>query len=319
MNKQKMIQTLNKLKFKTVKNSPQILMYAGVVGVVGAGIIACKSTLKLTKVLEETKNTMSSINEAVEDDTIDYTQDEARKDKTLVYLTTTLDIAKLYAPSVILGGVSIAAMIQAHNILNKRNAALAAAFTTASESFKKYRKSVVDRYGERVDYELKHGIKSEKIDVTETDENGKTKTKKQTVDIASEIYGVSDYARYYNENCVGWNKDPEYNLMFLKSQQQYANDKLIAQGYLFLNDVYDMLGIPRSKAGQIVGWTYDSDSPVGDNFVDFGIYDVYVNDYRDEITNDTIGEERIDFINGYKASILLDFNVDGNVWEKMGE
>ena len=208
-------------------------------------------------------------------------------------------------------------MIQSHNILNRRNAALAAAFTTATESFNRYRKAVVDRYGERVDYELKHGIKAEKINVTETDENGKTKNVKKTVDVIDDINIVSDYARFFDESCDGWNNDPEYNLMFLKAQQQYANDKLQAQGYLFLNEVYKMLGLKDSKEGQIVGWVYNTDNPEGDNYVDFGIYDVTVNGYRTDAANDTIAEERRDFVNGYRNSILLDFNVDGNIWEKM--
>ena len=301
MNKLTIKQTMNKLKFKTVKNAPTILMIAGAVGVVGAGVLVGKSTLKLAKVLDESKNTIDSINDAIKDVNIEYSEEDATSDLKTVKVNVVVDVIKLYTPAVILGGVSIACMVQSHNILRKRNLALAAAFTTASESFKKYRKAVVDKYGERVDYELKHGIRSEKVAVTETDENGKTKTKKETIDV---IDGYSDYARFYDDGCTGWDKDAEYNLMFLKAQQQYANDKLIAKGYLFLNEVYDMLGIPQSKEGQIVGWIYNLENPTGDNFVDFGIYDVNKENARD-------------FVNGYEQTILLDFNVDGNVWEKM--
>jgi hypothetical protein len=314
MNKEKITQRLNKIKFKAIKHSPELLMTAGVIGIVGATIMVCKATLKLNDVLEKRNDTYEKIQETINDETVEYTKEDAKKDITIVYASTALDIAKLYIPAVIVGGISIAAMIKSHDILNRRNAALAAAFATASESFSKYRKAVVDKYGDRVDYELRHGIKAEKISVT--DENGKTK--KETVDVVqNELDTISDYARYYDESCSGWTNDPEYNLMFLKAQQQYANDKLIAQGYLFLNDVYDMLGIPRSKAGQIVGWVYDPKNPMGDNYVDFGMYDVKVAGYRNEFTNDSINEERKDFINGYRPSILLDFNVDGNVWDRM--
>ncbi len=301
MNKLTIKQTYNKIKFKTVKNAPTILMIAGVAGVVGSGILVGRATLKLTKVLEESKNTIDSINDAVEDESIEYTQEDAASDLGTVKVSTAAKVVKLYAPAVILGGVSIACMVQSHNILRKRNLALAAAFTTVTQSFSKYRKAVVDKYGERTDYELKHGIRTEKVAVTETDENGKTKTKKETIDV---VDGYSDYARFYDDGCIGWTKDAEYNLMFLKSQQQYANDKLIADGFLFLNDVYKDLGIPPSKEGQIVGWIYDLENPSGDNFVDFGIYDVNKANARD-------------FVNGYEQTILLDFNVDGNVWEKM--
>jgi hypothetical protein len=314
MDKQKLTQNLNKLKFKAAKNAPQILIYTGAIGVVGAAVMACKATLKLNEVLDKSKNTIETIRTTRDDETIiDYTPEDAKKDLTIVYASTTLDIAKLYLPAVIVGGISIAAMIKSHNILNRRNAALAAAFTTASESFKKYRKAVVDRYGEDIDKELRYGIKKEKVNVT--DENGKTK--KETVNVVNGVDTPSDYARFFDESCSGYDKDPEYNLMFLKAQQQYANDKLVAQGYLFLNDVYNMLGMEPSKAGQVVGWVYDPKNPNGDNYIDFGIYDVMINGYRDDYTNDTISEERRDFVNGYRSSILLDFNVDGNIWDLM--
>ena len=114
----------------------------------------------------------------------------------------------------------------------------------------------------------------------------------------------SDYARFFDAASPCWQNDPEYNLMFLKAQQQYANDLLRAKGRLFLNDVYDMLGIEKTKAGQVVGWVYDRENPNGDNFVDFGIYDM--------------SKERVRaFVNGYETNILLDFNVDGNIWDLM--
>jgi len=314
MNKQKMIQSLNKFKFGAIKKSPQIFMIGGIIGVVTASVMACKATLKLSDIIDQSQETIGKIREIEADESVvDYTSENARKDLAIVYVSRGLNIAKLYAPAVVVGGISIAALIQSNRILNRRNAALAAAFTTVSESFARYRKNVVDKYGERIDYELRHGIKAEKISVT--DENGKTK--KETVDVVTNPNTCSDYARFFDENCDGWDKDPEYSLMFLKAQQQHANDRLVAQGYLFLNDVYKMLGIKDSKEGQIVGWVYNPDNPSGDNYVDFGIYDVMVEGYRNDYTNETISEERRDFVNGHRSSILLDFNVDGNIWDLM--
>lgn len=305
MNKVKMTQTYNKLKFKTIKNSPKILVGLGITGIVGSIILSCAATLKVSDVIEEHNEVMNKINKEVSTTTVDEIQEDYRKEKTVLYANTCLKITKLYIPSAILATISIGAILQSHKILNSRNAALAAALTTTSESFSRYRKSVVDRYGERVDHELRHGIKSEKVTTTETDENGKVKTKKENIDVVSEgIEGYSDYSRFYDDGCKGWEKDSEYNLMFLKAQQQYANDKLVAKGYLFLNEVYNMLGIPESKAGQVVGWVYDPENPVGDNYVDFGIFDVSKKNSRD-------------FVNGYEKTILLDFNVDGNIWDKM--
>lgn len=115
-----------------------------------------------------------------------------------------------------------------------------------------------------------------------------------------ESVNVSQYARIFDDSCVGWTKVPEYNMCFLKEQQNYCNYLLKKKGHLFLNEVYDMLGIPRTVAGTKVGWVYDEDYPIGDNFVDFGIFD----------TND---ERNSDFINGYRNTAILDFNVDGDI------
>lgn len=312
---------INKMKYKIKAKSPEILMAAGVIGVVTSTVLACKSTMKLSGVVENAKNTLNNINELQQQvndgKRDDYDNKTAKKDKTIVYVSTGLEIAKLYIPSAILGCLSIACMIQSNNILKKRNVALLAAFESTNKAFKKYRSAVVERFGERVDYELKNGIKAEKITITEEDENGKKTKKKETIDVMNSN-NLSQYAKYFDESNPNFSPDDDYNLMFLRSQQQYANDKLVAQGYLFLNDVYDALGIPRTSEGQVVGWLYKPEgNENGDNYVDFGLYDINVQGYADDYTNDTISEERIDFVNGYKKTVLLDFNVDGVIFDKI--
>lgn len=308
--------TLNKAAFKFKKHSPEILVVAGVVGVVGSTVMACKATTKVDDILDDTKDQLDKIHEAGErlengetlmlKDGEEYTVEQNKKDLTIVYAQTALKFAKLYAPSVIIGGLSITAILTGHNITRKRNIALAAAYTAVDKSFKEYRGRVVERFGEALDKELKYGIKSKEVDEVVTNEDGTESVVKKTVDVvdATNPMNVSEYARFFDDGCAGWTKDPEYNLMFLRDQQRYANDLLKSKGHLFLNEVYDLLGIPRTKAGQIVGWIYDEKHPNGDNFVDFGIYD----------TNKTANR---DFVNGYERTILLDFNVDGNIWDQM--
>ena len=126
-------------------------------------------------------------------------------------------------------------------------------------------------------------------------------SKKEQVDTGSER-NVSMYAKVFDSSSPMWTKDPEYNLMFLRQLQLHTTEKLMTNGYLFLNEVYDTLGLPRTKAGQVVGWIYDPKNPVGDNYVDCGIYDVARNS---------------GFINGYENSILLDFNVDGLILDHL--
>lgn len=297
----------NKIGFQLKKHSPEILVVAGVVGAVTSAVMACKATTKVNDILEDTKTKVDKVHEVLASDyntpEEKYSVEDSKKDLTIIYTQTGFEFVKLYGPSVALGVLSITAILTSNNILRKRNLALAAAYTTIDRSFKEYRGRVVERFGKDLDHELKYNIKAKEIEETVTNEDGTETTETKTADVANPTK-YSDYARFFDEACSGWTKDPELNLMFLKRQQSYANDLLQRRGYLFLNEVYDMLGIPRTKAGQVVGWVYDENCPVGDNYVDFGIYDTHREKCRD-------------FVNGYERTILLDFNPDGNILDLM--
>jgi len=305
----KLTRTAHRAKFKVQKHSPEILMIAGAVGVVASAVMACKATRKLDGILEENKKHVDDIHEALENKELiesgRYTEEDARKDLIITYRDTTIDLVKLYGPSVILGGLSLTCMFASHYILRKRNIALAAAYATIDKGFKEYRKRVIDRFGERIDYELKHNIKAEEIETTVVNEDGTETTAKSVQDV---IQGPSDqyseFARMFDVGNPNWTKNAELNLVFLRQQERFANEKLRSQGFLFLNDIYDMLGIPKTKAGQIVGWVYDPKDQNSDSYVDFGIYNVY-------------SQPAADFVNGYERSIILDFNVDGNILDRM--
>ena len=303
--KEKMIRMYNNTKNGVQKHSPEILAGVGVVGVVASTVMACKATMKLNDILEESKETRDKIREVESNPRYEeqYSHEDAKKDLTINYTQTGLKIAKLYAPAVILGSASLGCLLASNDILRKRNAALSAAYMTVDKSFKEYRQRVVDRFGEEVEKEIRYNIKAEEITSTVVAEDGSETTITETVKTMDpNLY--SDYAKFFDEASPYWQKDPEYNFMFLKSQQQYANDLLKARGRLFLNEVYEMLGIDKTKAGQIVGWVYNPENPIGDNFVDFGIFDM--------------SKERVRaFVNGYEPNILLDFNVDGNIWDLM--
>lgn len=291
---------------KIKKHSPEILLVSGIVGTVATTIIACKKTLKINDILEEKNETVKAIHEALDkkDDKI-YNQDDANKDLTIVYAQTGMKLFELYAPAIGLGVLSIGAIVSGHNILRKRNIAIAAAYAIVDRSFKNYRSNVVERFGQDVDQELRFNVKTKQI--KEKDQNGKT-VKKEVKEIEIDEWhkDFSDYARFFDASCQGHTKDPEYNLMYLKQQQAYCNEILKSRGHLFLNEVYDILDIPRTKAGQVVGWLYDKNgnNPNGDNYVDFGIYDKNYEPSRR-------------FVNGCEYNILLDFNVDGVIYDKI--
>lgn len=309
MNKQTLIRTTNKIGLILKKNSPKILMGVGIAGSVVSTVLACKATLKVKDILDEKNETVEQIHNCVEDETVDYNEEDKKKDLTILYAQTGVKLAKLYLPSIALGALSIASIVSGYKILNKRNVALAAAYTVVDKGFKNYRKNVVERFGEEVDRELRHNIKAKQIEEKYIDKDGNEKTRKKKVYEISEDKkpgeGISEYAKFFDEwNTDEHSKDPEYNLMFLRKQQDYANEVLKHQGYLFLNEVYDMLGIPRTQAGQVVGWIYDENNPTGDNYVDFGIYDLH-------------DQQKRDFVNGLERNILLDFNVDGVIYDKI--
>ena len=290
----------NRIGFKLKKHSPEILVIAGIVGAVTSAVMACKATTKANTITEEMKNQMDQIKKVAETpDVKDYTEQDMKKDIAIVYTQAAVKFIKLYAPSVLLGAASITSILAGHNMTKKRNVALAAAYATIDKSFKDYRGRVIDRFGKDLDKELRYDIKAKEFTEIVTDDKGKEKTVKKTINVANPNE-YSDYARFFDDGCAGWQKDAELNLVFLKQQQNWANELLQRKGHLFLNEVYDMLGIPRTKAGQIVGWIYDEKDPHGDNFVDFNIYDMN-------------REKARDFVNGYERTILLDFNVDGNI------
>ena len=303
--KEKIVKVYNKSEMKVRKYSPEILAGVGVVGVIASTVMACKATTKLNDILAESKEQLEQIKTVAVDPAYadKYTEDDAKKDTTITYVQTGVKVAKLYAPSVILCASSLGCLLASNNILKKRNAALSAAYMTVDKSFKEYRRRVAERFGDEVEKEIRYNIKAKEI-TTVDEEGNEVKETVKVMEGADNPTTYSDYARFFDESCPAWQNDPEYNLTFLRAQQQYANDLLKAQGRLFLNDVYKMLGIDITKAGQVVGWVYDPDCPVGDNFVDFGIYDM--------------SKERVRaFVNGYEPNILLDFNVDGNIWDLM--
>lgn len=303
-NKTEILKSVNGVTSKAVmklkKHSPEILVVAGIAGTVVSAVLACKATTKVAEILDETKGTLDTIHEGMETGAIngqEYTNEDGKKDTVVVYAQTGMKLAKLYGPAIILGTLSVTSILASNNILRKRNVALGAAYAAIDKSFKEYRGRVIERFGEQVDTELKYGIKAKKFEEIEVDpETGKEKKVKKTVMVADPNL-QSDYAVYFDSKSRNYETNPDYNRMFLKAQQAFANDKLKTRGHLFLNEVLDDLDLPRTPAGQIVGWTKDGP----DGYVNFRIVEV----------------ERETEDGRHEPALLLDFNVEGNIWEKM--
>lgn len=284
-------------KLALAKHSPEILVFTGVAGVVTSAVMACKATRKIDPVLEDHRKNAEAVHRKFEKHPDEHAE---KRELTRVYVKTGIGFAKLYGPSATLGALSVTGILTGNNILRKRNVALAAAYATIDASFKRYRGRVVERFGEQVDKELRFGAHQEKIEFVETDESGKEKKVKKTVTVVDDSM-PSDYARYFAYgDAKAAEPNVDYNEFFLGLQQELANHTLRTNGFLFLNDVYDMLGIDKSIAGQTVGWVYDKNAEDhGDNYVDFGIQKVY--------------RTKADTLDGHEEVFLLDFNVDGTI------
>lgn len=278
------------------KASPQVMFGAGIVGVVGAGVLACRATLKVSDTLDKHEELRQKAMALAEGDA-EYASESYKKDMTVIKVKTILDLTKLYAPAVGLGAISVALLTGSHVTLNRRNASLSAAYAAVDKAFDQYRDRVRAELGENADRNFRYGVETveEKI---ETDDGKKKTIKHERVADGQ----PSMYARFFDETCPNWQRNPDYNKAFLLAQQAYANNMLKARGHVLLNDVYDALGFDRTKAGAIVGWVLDGK---GDGFVDFGVFDNIANPHVK------------DFVNGREYSLLLDFNVDGVVYDKI--
>jgi hypothetical protein len=282
--------------------APELLIVGGVIGIVGSTFLACKATLKLDEIVDTTKETVDKINETKESkagmvneaDVEIYSEKDANKDLYITYVQTGTKIAKLYLPSVTLGVLSIGAILYSFKILKGRNLALMAAYKGLEGAFGNYRARVIADVGVDKDREYKYGIRKEEVT---TAENGKEKDTTTTIDVIDSLDG-SPYAIMFDENCSNWVKNPDYNRTYLSCQQQHANDILNARGHIFLNEIYDMLGTEHTDAGAITGWVKGGS---GDQFVDFNLFD-------GAFTKDA---------DGYSKGILLDFNVDGIMYNKI--
>jgi len=288
--------TTAKAVLKTRGASPRLLFAAGIVGVIATTVVACKATLKLEDVLTEAEKDKADSGLLLSRKQDNYTDAQHQATMRHITLRSGVKIVRLYAPALGLGVVSVACLTGSHNILSKRNAALTAAYATVADAFRDYRGRVAEEFGEEKEREILVGAKD--TTVTVEGKNGPKQVKSKT---QGDGKGAG-YARFYDRHNKNWQVSPEFNLMFIRHQQAYANQKLQMNGHIFLNEVYDALGLERTTAGAVVGWLRE-DQGQGDGYVDFGLTD---------------NPERMrDFAEYGDAGIFLDFNVDGTIFDKI--
>lgn len=295
-----------KAEFTIKKNSPEILLGAGIVGFVGTIVLACRATCRADEVLEFHRRKIKDINDAKEiadadpEGEMSYDVEIYRQDKAIRYLKTTGSLAKLYAPTIAVGTLSLACILTSRNIMQKRYLGVVAAYNGLSAAFEEYRKRVRDEYGEGLDKHFRYGTTYDELPVY--DENGKKTKEKEQVEKTETgmVMQTDDSCRFFDSSNPNWDKNPTFSMMWLRGQQNILNDILHTRGHVFLNEVYDALGFPHTPQGAVLGWI-DGE---GDNCIDFGLYDPNKESVRR-------------FVNGVDNVIMLEFNHDGVIWDKI--
>lgn len=296
--KETAMRTVGKTGLILKKTSPEILIGLGIIGVVGSTVLACKATLTVKETLHQDDDDIQDIHDsfdgkATKQDGSEYSELDMKRDLTIVYTKRAVRVVKLYAPSLILGAVSIGCLIGSHRIMSKRNVALMAAYQAMEKGFSRYRGYVIEEFGEEKDQGyMMRSVSEADAEVRLVRDGGQPEPIKQP--------GMSVYGRFFDESCREYQRNSQLNRFFLQRQQAWANDKLRIKGYLFLNDVYDALGMEQSSAGQIVGWLYDDENR-GDGYVEFKILDA----------------SNSQFLNNRDASCFIDFNVQGRIFDKL--
>ena len=296
----KVVHSINRGALVVKKHSPEILLGLGLTGVVVAAVMAAKATLKAPAIVKETKRKLIIAEGRLADDSGAVSTTEYNQVVAQIYAFSGLEFAKLYGPAVGIGVLSMASILSSHGIMKRREVGLIAGYNLLAEGFAAYRKRVVEELGPDVDRNYRLGIYESSTNEKVVNEDG-TVTKQKTKVMTVKDKTTSGFAKFFDEYSTQWQKSAETNLYFLRLQQNHANDMLRARGHVFLNEVYDMLGLPRTKEGSIYGWVMNGD---GTTVIDFGIYNI----------ENPAGRA---FVNGYEKAILLDFNVTGIIWDQI--
>lgn len=276
------------------KHSPEILLGTGIFGMLTSTYLGCRATLKFVGLKKDFKESLDILNEQRH-----MTKEEYIETQRLLYAKYFVELLRIYGPTIALSLVSAGMLLGGHRILHNRYTAIGTAYALMDEAYKKYRDRVKKELGEDADsyfrfkkpLDKKLALKKE----LKLDEIDNVLPGELVDDEEAGISVPSMYHKFFNKDSIQWREDSVHNETFLRAQQTFLNQLLHTRGHVFLNEVYDALGVPRTDYGAIVGWV----DGYGDSYIDFDMYNPY----------------NIDFSNGYpQEDILLDFNVDGVIY-----
>ena len=307
-----------KASLKLKAASPELMLAGGLIAGGAALVAACIATKKVVeeKTVSKAQDKLDDIQKKADGaikqldegdfsglvgyDNVDDCKKDINKNRKIeslkVYRHLALELAKKYSLSVFLTMLSVGLIMGSHGVLKKRYISSTLAYKALDEAYKDYRRRVQEAVGEDKEKHLFLGTE-ESGETTVYDENGNEKTVKDIVKTQAKKYSPYEFDWNAQTAPGNWEANSDYNLMFLKGIQNYANDLLHSRGHVFLNEVLDGIGLQRTQEGQSLGWCMG----LGDDFVDFGLEEYFTDEYSDASQD------------GYLKNIHLNMNCDGNI------
>lgn len=287
----------NSVKSGLVKAAPGLMITCGIAGVAVGSYKAAQVTPMAKEAIAEFKATRDAIEQHEEDP-------EAKRECIKAgYRSLGSTLLHAYAKPVLFVTGGTALILGGHGIVSKKLATTTASLISTDRIFRNYRNNVIEDQGEEADFRYRTGVKTVNVETVEQDVRGRKRKVNKEYDVLEEL--VNDpFLKLFDESNPNFTKNPTRNLDFLRQQVDFLNRRLVAEGFVSLNDVLYQLGYNRCAEGSIYGWFYDPDNPNCHNEIDIGIKDIR----RKTIQN---------AINGYEPVILLNFNVDGLIINKL--
>lgn len=300
---------IQKVKFR----SPELLIGAGVVGLVGAAVVAVRRGVRW--------HNAAKGNLLLDLETIEKAKaspEYSREDKVRDYATAigrgVWSFTQIYGPSVAVGAASVVSILAGTGILKGRLAAMTSAAATAQAALDRYRSRVREKLGEDADYEFAYEVSAKKAKIKHEDGTKESLVTYHLVPSSGEWMAASPYSRLWDENAMEWCANRDIQFLTLRSLENHFNQELNARGVVFLNDVYKALGLPMSKDAALVGWIKDYEKPKmaklaaelgrvpGDGVISFGVFE-----------NESPSARA--YLAGDDDRVVLDFNVDGVIYD----
>lgn len=283
------------------KHAPSILSVTASAGVIATGYLAWKAGTRFEDVegrdWDRRKECLKNA-DIIPDEDVPKIE---RKNRILFIL----DTVRTVAPAAIVGAATITMIYFSNSISKKRLAAMGAAYATLQTAFDGYKRTMVEALGkESVEKILKPKLPNVGKSAEEIlSSDNKSDAANVSDAVVNSLKALSPYARIIaEESSTCWDPNEDYTSQNLAAVQLWANRRLERKGHLFLNEIFDQLGLSRTREGAVVGWLKNGE---GDNYVSFGDFDASI--YR--VPNDDY--TRVD------SNFIVDFNVDGVIWDRI--